>query len=290
MKKDVDNSALLTRYLLGELSEVEEVSVERRFFEDSDFLDELRSTERDLVDCYVRGEMTGKSVKRFEHRFLTEPERKSRVLFANVFARSIDRRQDRVKGAAALRIKESRSWRSYVSGRAREFLTAAAVLASAVSTIFLLWTVTWWQASAPNVVTQQPAATETDPTPPVGPTVTQTEEPKPRASMPALILRPGRLRGEGGIRLVIPAGVKVVPLVIQLRPNDYVDYRVVLQTSDGGTLWQSGHLKADRRRRVSVGIPVGFFGNREYSVVVNGRNQNGQEDDVDDYYFEVVRQ
>ena len=340
MNQDVGNATLLTHYLLGELSESEETSVETRFFEDSDLLDELRGTERDLIDAFVRGELTGDSRQRFEQRFLTQPDRRRRVLFASALARLLPRRDVQVEPTAepATR-KEGRAWWSHISIGSRELLAAAAVLVIAVS-VALFWrtqlgrptpappiaeeqsaaaeaprvpeetTIMGQDATSgkdsrpptqigrptppPNIAKKQPAAAGAPPIPGdvlIGQqNATIGKDFRPKTIMSALTLTPGRLRGEEGARLVVPAGVTVVRINIRLRRNDYAEYRVTLNASDGRTLWQRGHLKANRRRYLPVRIHVDRFGNHEYSLIVTGLNQSGHEDDVDSYFFEVVRQ
>lgn len=288
MNQDVDNSTLLTRYLLGELSEGDEVNVEKRFFEDSDFLDELRSTERDLIDSYVRGELTGNVRVRFEQRFLTEPERRSRVMFAVALAKSISRSHSLPESDPAPETRKGHSaWILNVRSHARELLAAAAVVL--ISLFAWLNGVVWQQVTAPAVVEERAPNTDPGPTPPVAPPITPHEKATPRVSMPALVLNPGRLRDRGGARLVIPAGVKFVPVVLALRKSDYAEYRVVLQTPGGKTLWQIGRVKVDRRRHLQVRIPVGRLRKADYVVEVKGRNPSGPEEDVDNFYFEVIR-
>ena len=46
------------KYLLGQLTEEEQVQIEDRAFTDRDYLSSLEGTEADLVDAYVRGELS----------------------------------------------------------------------------------------------------------------------------------------------------------------------------------------------------------------------------------------
>jgi CheY-like chemotaxis protein len=76
---------LLVRYLLGDLTEEEQGQVEDRVFEDSEYLGALEAAEADLIDSYVRGELS-RLERRFECRFLTSPQRQSKVEFARALA------------------------------------------------------------------------------------------------------------------------------------------------------------------------------------------------------------
>ena len=59
------------KYLLGHLSEEEQVQVEDRAFADADYLSVLEATEADLIDAYVRGALSQPDRRSFEYRFLT---------------------------------------------------------------------------------------------------------------------------------------------------------------------------------------------------------------------------
>src|SRR6516225_8420330 len=70
---------LLTNYLLGKLSEEEAVQVEDRAFAGAAYRGELEAAEADLIDAYVRGDLTQSDRREFERRFLTSPGRRGKV-------------------------------------------------------------------------------------------------------------------------------------------------------------------------------------------------------------------
>src|SRR6185503_7146155 len=78
----VDNEKLILRYLLGELPEDQQVEIEDRAFSDKDYLATITAVENDLIDEYVRGDLTAADQQRFESRFLASAERRKRVEFA----------------------------------------------------------------------------------------------------------------------------------------------------------------------------------------------------------------
>jgi hypothetical protein len=84
-----EKERLLVSYLLGELSEEEQVRVEDRAFTDPSYLAEIEAAEADLVDAYVRGELPPDSLPGFERRFLRSPSRRSKVEFAKALARVV---------------------------------------------------------------------------------------------------------------------------------------------------------------------------------------------------------
>jgi len=78
--------ALLTRYLLGDLSEEQQVEIEERAFQDPEYTKLIQSVEVDLIDEYVRGGLTKRECRQFEARFFESAERRHKVEFAKNLA------------------------------------------------------------------------------------------------------------------------------------------------------------------------------------------------------------
>src|SRR6516225_5119032 len=76
------DEVLLRNYLLGKLSEEEQVQVEDRAFSDPEYLVAVEGAEADLIDSYVRGDLQSTDRRIFEGRFLTSPQRRRKVEFA----------------------------------------------------------------------------------------------------------------------------------------------------------------------------------------------------------------
>jgi anti-sigma factor RsiW len=82
MKTDARDEELMTRYLLGELSETEQLLVEERFFTDEEFSERLLALENELKYDYARGALSPQARARFERRFLATDEDRKEVEFA----------------------------------------------------------------------------------------------------------------------------------------------------------------------------------------------------------------
>src|SRR5262245_48521681 len=91
MRSERDDENLMVQYLLGNLSEEEQIRIEDHAFSDSDYLGALEAAEADLIDAYVRNELSPSERRGFERRFLTSPQRRSKVEFARDLARISDR-------------------------------------------------------------------------------------------------------------------------------------------------------------------------------------------------------
>src|SRR5688572_10872582 len=78
---------LITQYLLGELPEEQQIEIEDRAFEDKEYLASITAVENDLIDEYVRRDLSDADRRKFESRFLASAERRKRVEFAKALAR-----------------------------------------------------------------------------------------------------------------------------------------------------------------------------------------------------------
>ena len=83
----VISDSTITRYLLGELPPDEQSALEGRYFAEPALLDRIDAAEDDLIDAYVRDELTPEQRTHFETRFLT-PKRVERVRMAEALRRA----------------------------------------------------------------------------------------------------------------------------------------------------------------------------------------------------------
>ena len=76
MAKDTVTDDLMTRYLLGDISDEERVRLEEHYFVDDGVFEQLSAFEDELIDDYVRGELAEPRRKQFELYFLNSAERR----------------------------------------------------------------------------------------------------------------------------------------------------------------------------------------------------------------------
>lgn len=84
------------RYLLGELSEQEQDSLEERYFRDPKLFNAVLQVESQVVDAYARGQLSTDMRERFEKSYLNHPARRKRVNFAKALTTRIDQREHSV--------------------------------------------------------------------------------------------------------------------------------------------------------------------------------------------------
>jgi hypothetical protein len=74
------------RYLLGGLSEEERTRMEEAFFADDSKFEAVELAEDELIDAYVRGELSAEQLQQFHKKLLTSPRLVERVHFAKALA------------------------------------------------------------------------------------------------------------------------------------------------------------------------------------------------------------
>src|SRR5689334_7978401 len=87
MKQHLEEEAGLRRYLLGELTTEERVSVEARLFLDDEYLSQLKAVEDELVDDYAYDELAESEREKVKARLLSEPGRREDLRIARAFKR-----------------------------------------------------------------------------------------------------------------------------------------------------------------------------------------------------------
>lgn len=159
----VDDTVMLSRYLLHDVSEQEREEIERSYFRDPETLALLDAVEGDLIEAYVRRQLTRAERARFEKYFLCTRARRERLRMAEAL-------QQHLPPARAL----SRVW-----------------MAMAASLVIVALLGVWvWMRTAPRAVVRRPA-----PSP-------RVIAPKPPVTF-AVTLVPGLTRAAGAPQKIV---------------------------------------------------------------------------------------
>src|SRR5438045_3822587 len=79
------------RFLLGELPDEDAERLEERLFSDDDSFAEMQAAEMELVDRYVRNQMSDAERRGFETNYLVTPEHRAKVAEARVFHNELEK-------------------------------------------------------------------------------------------------------------------------------------------------------------------------------------------------------
>jgi hypothetical protein len=314
----------LIRYLLGSLSEAETERLDELSIAGDEWATRLSVVENDLVDAFVRGELSGETLERFRSHYLSVPANQERVRFAETLL-TYQKRAARLAQETAASAKEVtasaqpvRRPNVFTSSRRVQLwaLAAAALLVLATGTylvaenIRLRHEVSVSRAARTDFerdeqqlksdLNRQQAATAQLEKELAGvrQSLARLEAPASpnqrdgKALIASFLLMPA-LRGSSDISMVVlPRGTTDVRLQLQLESDDYRRYRVtVKEPASDRVLWRSAQLSPEAvggNKLVSVTMPATRFKPRHYSLELAGVRTSGADDFVASYAFKVL--
>lgn len=311
----------IRQYLLGELTEQEQLEIEDRAFADRGVLEEILAVEQDLIDDFVSGDIPEDKRPGFETHFLASTERRKKVAFAKALAKVVNE-----SFVPATDVAVAPSWRTRLAG----FFTSPMPAYSFAAASVLLFLVGAWlvvdRIRLRSELTQLRSAQESQisqnrqlekdlanerlrnqefmanrgSTPQQSPAPdNQPESPQQPTtpSSPVVVgfaLVPGISRSNASIpQLAIAKDVSLVRLQIGIDLQEsYSRYRVEVRTQRGQQVYSQGNLAAhvtSHNRNISLNIPASVFKNGRYELGLKGISANGTTEDVSFYYFDVVK-
>lgn len=101
---------LIIQYLLGKATAEQQATLEERYFADDEFFEQLLAMEDELIDAYVRGELSASDNERFERLRLSSPKVRERVASAKGLIEVVSLEPKAAKPEAAAHARK-RSWR-----------------------------------------------------------------------------------------------------------------------------------------------------------------------------------
>jgi len=325
MAADLDNENVIARYLLGELPEEQQIEIEDRAFAEKEYLANITAVENDLIDEYVRHELSESDRRRFEERFLASAERRKRVDFAKALAGVQSEVTVREKTVAS---QPSWSWRdsiyAFISGLnpAMRFAAVAAMILVVVGaawlfteTLRLRRQLTQLQAEQTQrqqleqqvelerrrnaelnvrLEQEQQQRAQSDESLRQLSETGDAANPSPRPVIASLMLLPGLARGEGQKPiLVLPDDARVARLQIGIdREEPYKMFAVEVRTISGRQVWTREKLGARSRRgirAIALTLPATALKPGEYELSLRGVTEGGGTEDVGFYYFTVKK-
>jgi hypothetical protein len=213
----VDDSSRISRYLLEDVTPSEQEEIERRYFSDPEYLALVEAVEGDLIDAYVRRDLSREDRERFERHFLRTRKRRERVKMAEALLEHLPRR--------------------------RSFTPV--ILAIAATLVVLIGLGTWLATRQARPIAPAPAVVHAPArvTPSAAPPVTV-----------AVTLMPGLTRAGTTLpRVVLPPDVQTlqVSALVDVE-GQWRDLSASLGSSD----WTAANLTMNGDRMVTMTIPA----------------------------------
>jgi hypothetical protein len=304
MKSVLENAGhdneLLVRYLLGSLSAEQAEPFDERSVTEDAFVARLDAIERDLIDAYVRQELSGDDLMRFRSHYLSSPIRLQRVAFAQAllqsdFAHAVSAVPSANSGAStdrpALRAPAARwSWLTFPRFLSLGFAASAIALLIAVTYLSLenarlhrgINDSQQRETALTRDLDEQRAAAERG----RAQSQAQAQTSLDQLKIVALLLPPPT---RGVVRLPsieVPSGADLAVLSLGLDLADYKIYRAVLKDpATERTVWSSGDLARGENKVVSLSFSSRLLRSQTYVVELSGVRAGRAPELVGSYAF-----
>jgi hypothetical protein len=284
------------------LSDEEQVRLEEEYFGDEDFFEQMLVAEDDLIDDYVRGELSTRERELFEKRFMFSEKVRRRLEFARLLKHS-PAVAATVETTRARESEPVKRWRSSLAFlRAQNPILQFAQVALLLLFVALaLFSVARWRSSSERRQTlaqqepsqpqvQQPGGTQP-------PTVNVPSNQSSKEPLPAtLLLVPGSIRSaDEAHTLTIPTDADRVLVQIILEQDSDRLYRAEIRKVQGQdvVLWKDDALQSQStgsgEGMVDLKIPAKLLTAGDYKVKLGGITEDQKIEAVADYTFRVVR-
>jgi anti-sigma-K factor RskA len=317
---------MINKYLLGDLPEQEQVAIEEAAFQDEQQRQAIQDAENDLIDEYVRGELSEHDRRLFETRFLVSAERRRKIQFAKALAKLAPEFATKETAPA---LRRAIDWREglkafiYGLSPVPRFALAAATLLVLLGGAWLVFetlrlrsqllTAQASREKQEQSLQQQIASERTrieqlttvlrneqqqrEQTEQLLKQVEEAQEAKVESqpTIVTLALLSGIPRGGGAAqpKLQLQPGTRLVRLQLEVDPADeYKSFRVELSDRAGVQVWSRAGLSARSQRggkSLMVTLPANILKQQQYEVLLKGISNEGATEDLAYYYFDVLK-
>jgi hypothetical protein len=311
-----NTNMVITKYLLGALSESETERLDELSFTDDQFAESLLSAEKDLVDAYVQGELSGMELERFNSYYLSTSMRREKTAFARALQK-LDEKESPDTGSAPKSAERQgrrlplfeRLWTPRLA-----WGLGAAILVMLIGGGLLLFQNLRLRQQIADTQGRREAllqrerelqaelSHERSTKAEAERELTRLREEQARLeneqggkrpsigpSVFSFILAPP-LRGVGNIpSFSIPAKTQTVSIQLGVESTNASGYRVSLIDPSSHLLWRSGTLKLRaRNRNLKISFPASLLKPQTYVLRVVATRENGTSEIIGDYPFRVV--
>jgi len=282
MKEANEEEFRIRRYLLGDLGEGEQESVEERFITDRDFKELALIVEDELVQDYLSGQLSAPEKAAFVRHFLSTPQQHRKVHLAGAL-----RRYMAAAGAPALATEPSIEVRSpgfrSETSRRPPWRTPSVLVPASLALLLAIVLGLGWLAG-----TRQRGEELAD----------SRQEIERLNQQPAFddpswaVLSPLNVRGDRKTNVLEPrANGIVVQLWLMLIEDEYPSYRAFIQKDGDAEQLLVNTLRAEttsRGRAIPLRVPAELLRPGTYILKLKGIGEDGQIEEVGEYNFRVA--
>lgn len=315
----------ISRYLLGQLSPQERAWLEQKYFSNDDFFEEMLATEGELMEAWLNAELPPQARMDFEARFLSTPESRQRLRNAALTQDILRQAAEKQTADSADRqYFKLKRMVPQVSGSLASLLSSSLIAPGMVALLLLgVAGNTFFLHSLRNQILQSQQQMESlssvalsDLNSSAAPdgqafaerrisrflsgAIRQTASQQAiskgnsetRSQVVAeMTLLQGLIRGGNSVNHLLRSDEdQVVRLNFSLPDRKYPQYKIVIQTVDGRTVYISPPTipvnRQGEQRAVSVTVPMSLLKADDYPISLHGFIK-GEDEIVEEYFLRV---
>ncbi len=266
---------VIRQYLLGELTEDGQQTVEERYMTDRDYRDEVLIVEGDLVDDYLTEALLPDQRGKFENHYLAAPRQQKNLKLTRMLMKAAEIAKP-LPVAKTNWLDNLRSFFQPSNPRVR-FAAASLILIALVGGGIILYT---WRLSVQKAELQEELAQLNTPQSILG----------ADSSVFSTTLLPVSMRDKGALpKIDITPAIKVVQLRVPVETYTYGKYKVELRTIEGEHI-VAFELERQPTNALIVQVPARILAPNDYLLMLSGLNAQGLPEALGEYSFRVVRQ
>ena len=304
----------LCQYLLGKLAEDVQRQVEEQLMTQDNLLEQVQVLEDELIDEYLRNSLSDKDREAFEKHFLSSPERRQKLRFAQAFRGYVAVANEGREKAQS----KSSLWQTlWATLRAQSptlsYGLPVAVLGTFLGCLWMASTIQRLHTEVAQVRTEQGSLQQKEQqlqqqleaqrlrsveleqqlllAQPQGQKLPENLS----ARLVALVLTPGLVRDSSGSmkRLTVSSETRLVELRLELGDYKYESYRVVLQDIEGSEILTRNKVQPERSgssQFLVLTLGAKDLPRGDYSLKVSGASKSGEFEPLVSYTFGVRSQ
>lgn len=294
---------MMTRYLLGDLPEVQLVEFEARYFADPTWLDLLEAAEFDLVEGYVNNKLSSFDRERFERSWLNSPSRREKLAFVQSLVKALSS-EELNSPALDKNIHWPRSIVAWLKFPRLVFGFSVALLLGLIliARVNLQLREQMAQMQQAKADQEQKARdldaqleTERARTQQLSGEVESLQERLINASQrPAMVSFAwavsgfrGEIEGAKTRILTIPANTQFVQFSFKLPTDRYQTFQLDFLAPDGKSIWQKTGLKTSNRG-IKASFPISQITDGEFRLILRGKQGNEEQADLGIFPIRIV--
>jgi hypothetical protein len=323
MKKQTVDDQAMVRYLLGELSEEEQMALEEKYFSDANLFEHLQNTEDELIRRYVGNELSAEERRIFAKRILSRPWNRDKVKLAQALRVYLTEKPPRTTPSMAALFKTWGAWlRPFEPKPVLAWSIATAMIAMIFFSSWLFFETKDLRTqlsqfemerrafmqreqelrqqaeaqSGQNQILTERLQSEQNQRAELEKELSQSSLPKQDLFTVSLFSGVSRSAQEANrlIRSQIASATQLVRLQLYVGSLErYESYRVILETAEGDTIWSQYQLQAqrtDKGRAIILLLPANILSYDDYLITVQGVLPSREIEEVSHYYFSVVKE